>query len=194
MRFLLDTNILIPAEPTRTADVEPTTPVVTRLIGLFASAKFSAFVHPASVRELLGDQDEVRRKLRQHLLSKYEVLPSPPEVPEKLHQQLGAPDAGTNNAVDNELIAAVERNAVNYLITNDDRIHRKLARIGLEHRCLYPSEAIALVRGLKPQELAPPPAVRLGLCHELNSEDAIFDSVRLGCVDIYLMTTNRVAR
>ena len=109
MRFLLDTNILIPAEPTSTANVEVTTPVVTRLIGLLAAAKFSAFIHPSSVQELLGDRDTSRRDLRQQLLAKYETLPAPPPVTESLHQQLGAPQPGTNNAVDNELIAAVER-------------------------------------------------------------------------------------
>jgi len=178
MRFLLDTNILIPAEPTSTADVEATTPVVTRLIGLLAAAKFSTFIHPSSVKELLGDRDSARRDLRQQLLSKYETLPSPPSVTEALHQQLGAPQQGTNNAVDNELIAAVERNAVNYLVTNDVRIHRKLDRINLGHRGLYPSDAIGLVRGLAPQEILPPPAVRKGLCHELNREDTIFDTLR----------------
>ena len=178
MRFLLDTNILIPAEPTSTTDVEATTPVVTRLIGLLAGAKFSTFIHPSSATELLGDRDSSRRDLRQQLLSKYETLPSPPSVTEALHQQLGAPQPGTNNAVDNELIAAVERNAVNYLVTNDDRIHKKLVRLDLGHRGLYPSDAIGLVRGLAPQEISPPPAVRKGLCHELNREDTIFDTLR----------------
>ncbi|QDT11907.1 hypothetical protein [Planctomycetes bacterium K23_9] len=131
MRFLLDTKILIPAEPTSIADVVPTTPVMTQLIGLLSAAKFSAYIHPSSVRELLGDRDETRREWRQQLLAKYETLPLPPAVPQTLYNRLGAPQPGTNNSVDYELIAAVERNAVNYLVTNDDRMHKKLGRIQL---------------------------------------------------------------
>jgi len=178
MRFLLDTNILIPAEPTSVSDVEATTPLVTRLIGLISTAGFSAFVHPASIEELRGDKNSDRWKMREQLLLKYEKLPSPPDVPAALNETLGAPQPGTNNAIDNLLIASVERNAVNILVTNDDRIHKKLARIGLAKRGLYPSQVIALINGLLPSDPAPPPAVRLGLCHELDREGSIFDSLR----------------
>lgn len=178
MRFLLDTNILIPAEPTSLADSESTTPIITHLIGIIAAAKFTAFIHPASLKEMNGDRDVSRRDLRRQLLKKYEILPSPPAVPVALHHKLGAPNKGTNNAIDNELIAAVERNAVNYLVTSDGGIHKKLARIGLANRGLYPSDAVALTRALKPSESPTLPAVKLGLCHELNREDPFFDSLR----------------
>ena len=178
MRFLLDTNILIPAEPTSTIDVEPTTPTVTMLIGLISAAGFSASVHPASLQELRGDHNTARRELRRQLLEKYERLASPPTVPSAIHQMLGAPQPGTNDAVDNELIAAVERNAVNYLVTNDGGIHKKFAKIGLPRRVLFPSDAVALIRGLIPQESTPPPSVHRGKCYELNKEDPIFDSLR----------------
>ena len=178
MQFLLDSNILIPAEPTSSSDIELTTPLVTRMIGLISTAGFSAFIHPSSIGELKGDKNIERREMRLQLLQKYVLLPSPPSVPQDLHQKLGAPQPGTNNAIDNQLIAAVERNAVNYLISNDDRLHKKLARINLSKRGLYPSQAIALINGLIPSDPVPPPAVRLGVCHELNKEDSIFDSLR----------------
>ena len=68
MKFLLDTNIVIPLEPTSQTDIEPTTIPATELLRLLAAYSHDIFVHPASVDELRRDRDATRRGMREILL------------------------------------------------------------------------------------------------------------------------------
>ncbi|MEQ1903945.1 MAG: GNAT family N-acetyltransferase [Pirellulaceae bacterium] len=116
--------------------------------------------------------------MRKLLLDKYRILPAPPIITKGLEVELGSPPVGSNDYVDNLMLAAVSSNSVNYLVTNDQGIHRKAVRIGLKNRVLYPSVALATINALLPQGVLPPPSVRLTYCHELNKEDPIFSSLR----------------
>jgi hypothetical protein len=179
VKFLLDTNILIPAEPTSPADAEPTTPLVTKLVGLLAEARCEAFIHPASIAELREDRDADRRNLRQQLLDKYVRLPAPPAITSAITDVLRVPVPGSNTETDTQLLAAVLGNAVDFLVTSDDRIHRHAARLDLTDRVLTPEDALATTRALIPARPVAPPAVQPILCHELNASDRIFDSLRV---------------
>lgn len=91
MKFLLDTNVLIPAEPTSTSDRETQTPLIAAMIGEIASQGSVAYIHPASIEDLNRDKNRNRRDLRVELLSKYVRLPSPPPVTKDMESRLGSP-------------------------------------------------------------------------------------------------------
>lgn len=179
MRFLLDTNIVIPAEPTSAQHVEVTTPTVVELLSVLSRGAHTAMVHPATRKELAGDRNKERSELRGLLLGKYPELPNPPSIASRLVATLGQPTPGTNSAVDLLLLSAVEGDAVDYFVTEDDGIHRRARRVGLDHRVLTVADAILTVRALFPLVPAPPPFVVPKLAHELNAADPIFDSFRL---------------
>jgi L-amino acid N-acyltransferase YncA len=176
MKFLLDTNAIIPAEPTRSADVEPTTPIVARLIGLIAEGRHQTFVHPVSKQELQQDPDDSRRQLRESLLAKYPQLPSPPTQATRVEKIIGAARPGSNDAIDNLLIEAVLADAVDYFVTNDTGIHKKAAKLGISGRVVRAEDAVTIIRGLFRTSPEPPPAVELIRCHQLNEADPIFAS------------------
>ncbi len=178
MKFLLDTNILIPAEPTSPAYAEAATPLVTQLLGLIAETKSQPLVHPASADELQRDQDADRRALRRQLLDKYVRLEAPPPITAAITNVLGVPNPGSNTETDTMLLAAVHGNAVDFLVTSDDRIHRRAGRLGIGARVLTPEDAIATIRALLPARPVAPPAVRLVVCHQLDASDSIFTSLR----------------
>ena len=196
MKFLLDTNILIPAEPTSATNVEPSTPLVSQLLGLLAETKCQAYVHPASVEELRGDRDAARRSLRLQLLDKYVRLPAPPAITPLMTNVLGVPAPGSNTETDTRLLAAVVGNAVDFFVTSDDRIHRRAARLNLSSRVLTPEDAIATIRAILPTRPAPLPAVQAVLSHQLNAADPIFDSLRAdyGGFDAWLARCQREHR
>ena len=179
MKFLLDTNAIIPAEPTRPADVEPTTPVVASLIGLIAEGRHQAFIHPVSKWELEQDRDDLRRTVRAQLLAKYPLLPSPPTQATRVEKVIGATRSETNDARDNLLIEAILAEAVDYFVTNDIGIHKKAARLGVGERIVRPEDAVTIIRGLFRVSTEPPPAVERVLCHELDGDDPIFTPFRL---------------
>lgn len=178
MKFLLDTNVIIPAEPTSQQDIETEMPNVTELLGLVAKINFQIYIHPASLTEMQGDRNAERREMRRQLLTKYVKLPSPPPLTPELTAVIGIPKSGSHNAVDALLLGALMSNAVNFLVTNDNGIHRWSEKLKIAGRVLTIAEALVTVRGLMPEAVAMPPAVELVHCHNLRKSDAIFDSLR----------------
>lgn len=178
MKFLLDTNVLISAEPTGPDHVEPGTAIAVDLLRLIGEGGHQTYVHPASPKELSSDQNQPRRTLRRVLIRKYPELPSPPPVAPDLVSLLGQPNSGSNSHVDNLLLAAVHANAVDYLVTNDMGIIRKAYRMNLTSRVLTPEAAVATLRRIFRRVPAPPPAVQQMLAHELEDTDEIFDSFK----------------
>lgn len=176
--FLLDANILIPLEPTSPGDVEEGTAAVVELARLAAETGCPLLVHPAVDANMRDDPDDQRRTLRTTLLRKYPRLPDPPSVPAAWQTVFGHPKQGSNDWVDSQLLAALYSDAVDYLVTEDRRLHRKARRLGLENRVADTGDALSILRGLFDVVPKPPPAVRHVSAHVLNASDPIFDSLR----------------
>jgi len=179
MDFLLDTNILIPAEPTSTDDVEPTTPVVTDLLRLIQVTGGRAVVHPDAFLEIAKDQDSARRDLRRSLVGKYPRLDSPPELSRELAEVIGRPQPGTHDALDARLLEAVRSGSADVLLVTDDAgLHRRAALAGLGDRVLTSSDALDMVRQLYEPALVAPPAARPLSSAALDAADPIFNDLR----------------
>ncbi|MEX2221158.1 MAG: GNAT family N-acetyltransferase [Candidatus Rokuibacteriota bacterium] len=178
MKFLFDTNILIQAEPTGHAHVEPSTAMAVALLGSLEEGAHQVYVHPASVNELAKDKNVARRDLRKVLLAKYLSLPAPPRVSSRISVTLGTPTPGSHDEVDHLLLAAIDGDTVDFLVTEDRGLLKAAARVGLDGRVLSLAESIGAVRRLFPRTPSPPPAVRKVLAHQLDESDAIFSSFR----------------
>jgi len=178
LKLLFDTNVLIPAEPTSPFEAENATDPVAKLLQAAMAGGHQVYVHPDSARELLGDKNTQRRKIRQALLQKYIQLPAPPPITQHLRITVGAKKLSKNDKVDLALLAAVEADSVDYLVTEDRRLLRTAARAGLAARVIPIDEALKALRALFSTTPAPPPAVHDILAHELEESDSIFDSLR----------------
>jgi GNAT superfamily N-acetyltransferase len=178
MRFLVDTNILIPLEPASMAPVETQTPMAMEFFRLVQRSKCDIFVHPAVEHDLERDKNTERVAIRRQAIQRYQIIEHPPSSDILDPSAVGRPTNGSNNWVDNQLLASVFGDAVNYLVTEDDRIHRKSRRLGLESRVLHLSEAILLVRELFDKVPPPPPSVRDIYAYQLDETDPIFGSLR----------------
>ena len=178
MRFLLDTNIVIPAEPTRPTDVEAGTQAVAALLKVLSKGEHTSLVHPASVKELQGDRDPQRAATRVVLLGKYPGLERPPSMSRRLVAVLGTPTPTSHTEVDMLLLSALYADAVDYLVTEDDGIHRRAKRVGLAERVLTVADAVATVHALFPTVPETPPFVTSKLAYELDQTDPIFSSFR----------------
>jgi L-amino acid N-acyltransferase YncA len=176
--LLIDANILIPLEPTSPGDAEEGTEAVVELAHMAAETGSLLLVHPAVDADIQDDSDDQRRALRAMLVKKYPRLPDPPAVPVVWETVLGRPQKGSNDWVDNQLLAAVHADAVDYLVTQDRGLHRKARRLGLENRVADTAEAVSVLRGLFDMVPEPPPAVRHVRLHLVNANDPIFDSLR----------------
>lgn len=178
MRFLIDTNILIPLEPTALQDLQSEDPRVTKLARTIREAGHHLLVHPGMLHDVRRNGYDDRRVLREQLIQKYPTLRPAPKISGRLHTLLGSPTVGSNDWVDNQLLAALDADAVDYLVTDDRGIRRKAVETGLRDRVLSTVEALELVGRLFDRTPLPPPAVESTKAYELNESDPIFDSLR----------------
>ncbi len=178
MKILIDTNIFIPLEPGDLSQLEGNSGLAARLLRSAAEIGASVYLHPFQGHDLNRDGDAQRRELREVLFQKYLPIPEPPLPSSELLKIFSDPSHGSNDWVDCCLLASVERNAVTHLVTEDKRLRKRAALVGLASRCLSLEEALPLLQ--KHQILIPPtrPSVRALKAHSLNAEDPIFQSLR----------------
>lgn len=176
--FLLDTNILIPLEPTRNQDLHVNTEPAVELLCAINEGQHSILIHPRSVEELEGDRDEDRREMRKVLIKKYPQMTEPPILTTTLNAILGNPSPRTHDEIDNHLLATVYYDAVDYLVTEDRKLHKKAVKLSLEQRVATIDEAISILRRLYPKFPKSPPSIERIICHQINEKDSIFDSLR----------------
>ncbi len=138
MRFLLDTNILIPLEDSKH--------VLERSLASFvrlAHANNHQLVyHRASEDDFLRDSNTDRRKQNLDRIKQFIRLDYRPPCP------WNAPDTDPNDAADNEILYALQCDAVHALITEDRGIHEKAKARGLVDRVYTIQTAEDLLRRL----------------------------------------------
>jgi hypothetical protein len=124
MRFLLDTNVLIPLEDSAL----PLRSNLANFVRLANAHGHSLVYHPASEEDLAEDRNEVRRRQTLQRLRQYTRLEHRPQCPWN--------DASTrrNDAVDNEILYALSLHAAAALVTEDRGIHDKAKARGLVDR------------------------------------------------------------
>lgn len=177
MLFLLDSNIAIKSDPLSAA-VEPDAALAMEFHRLATTHHHDLRVHPASLDDFGRIVDPVKRLARMTVFERYERIVNPPAIGESQRAQLGTPAPGSNEDVDQRLLAAVLGHAAGYLVTQDQGIHSKAHRLGVGDRVLTLADALAFLRNLHPAPPTPPPAVRRIKAHELHLDDPIFDGLR----------------
>jgi L-amino acid N-acyltransferase YncA len=177
VKYLIDTNIFIPLEPTAAGDIESITARVAAFAQRANAAGYPLFVHPIQERDLAADKNEQRRQIRGILFSKYPRLPDPPSG-NQVNRILGTPAPDSHDWVDHQLLASVYADAIDTLVTEDVRLHRKARRLSVHHRVANVADATAEIEALCDKAPPPLPAVRALKAHSLNETDPIFISVR----------------
>ena len=124
MRFLLDTNILIPLEDSKL----PLLPSLANFVRLAHEHGHSLIYHPASEDDIRQDANVERRNQTLARLGQYSRLDVRPACP------WNAGVADRNDAADNEILYALSLNAAHGLVTEDQGIHSKAKARGLVHR------------------------------------------------------------
>jgi ribosomal protein S18 acetylase RimI-like enzyme len=116
--------------------------------------------------------------MRDLLLNKYVELPNPPDLSERLKSIVGLPASDSHDFIDYFLLAAVEADAVDILVTEDMGVHKKAVRLGIEERVATSGDVIDIVRSLFPVTPQAPPAVQHRIAYLLDENDPIFHSLR----------------
>lgn len=180
MSFLIDSNVVIAAEPYN-GRLEELQPVVSTFLRLASEHGHKVYVHPATRDDLAETTDSAHREQN---LAAYGKYPSLTEiaVPSRVRGVFPDPRA-KNDDRDARILAALDVGAVHFLVTNDGKLRKRAARIGHGHKALSPEEAAQQLAAWHPDAPEPPPTVTELKTYELDTSQPIFDSLRLSYRD-----------
>jgi hypothetical protein len=115
MRFLLDTNILIPLQDSMIV----LQPNLLNFVKLAQANGHQLLYHPASERDIQRDSDHQRRERTLQRLQQYGRLNQVAMCP------WNVPSTPPNDAADNEILYALECDAAHALVTEDQGVHNQ---------------------------------------------------------------------
>jgi GNAT superfamily N-acetyltransferase len=124
LRFLLDTNILIPLQDSMIV-LEPSLANFVRLAGV---GGHQLMYHPASKTDIERDKNTERRARTLRRLQQYTELEGVSANPKNSAQ------TSPNDACDNDILYALECSAIHALVTEDIKIHTKARQAGFGDR------------------------------------------------------------
>lgn len=175
LRFLLDTNILIPLQDSMIV----LQPSLTNFMRLCNAHGHPVLYHPASIEDIRRDPDERRRDRTLARLAQYTRLQPDPPCPWNTSQTT------PNDACDNEILYALQCDAVHALVTEDQGIHRRGRALGLADRIYFIQSADDWLRRLHEPDAVRLPNIQDVELHTLTDQltHPFFDSIRADYAD-----------
>jgi len=170
LRFLLDTNILIPLQDSMIV----LQPSLTNFIRLSNAHGHQLLYHRASAEDIRRDTDVGRRDRTLARLAQYTELEQGSPCP------WNTPETTANDRCDNEILYALQCNAVHALVTEDQGIHRRARSLGLADRVYFIQAADNWLRLLHEPGAIKLPNIQDVELHTLSGElpGQFFESIR----------------
>jgi hypothetical protein len=172
---LIDTNIFIHRE-----NYHQVPETIQKLSRTLTILKIEVLIHPESIGEIKRDPNEERKEIALSKIYTYPALESPPDMSLDIEflRKIGL-SSGTHDIVDNALLYAVYRDAVDFLISEDKEIHSKALKLNLKDRVFSSDEALSIFeKNLPRPKIRHPPALREEYVHNLDVNDSFFDSIK----------------
>src|ERR1700712_4123262 len=142
LKLMLDTNILLSAEPFD-GHLEASIEQASRLLRLANEQGHLLCVAAATRGDMLEGRDVARREQRLAELGKFHELDEVPLDPEFV-ALVGASEVGSNDHRDLRILATLNAGAASYLVSNDIRLRRRAGRAGLGDAVLSLADAVLL--------------------------------------------------
>jgi predicted nucleic acid-binding protein len=132
MKILLDTNIIIHREAST---------VINKDIGLLFywldNLHYTKCIHPLTAEELARHSDKNIVKTLKIKLGNYYILKTLAPLNEEIKKVSQLIDKSDNDLNDTKLLNEVICNRVDYLISEDKKIHLKAAKLGIDERVFH---------------------------------------------------------
>ncbi|MBD2096230.1 hypothetical protein H6F90_13890 [Trichocoleus sp. FACHB-591] len=174
MRILLDTNILIHREANRVLRGE-----IGILFNWLDKLHYEKCVHPLSLEEIRRHKDPDVVKTIEAKIQNYNLLKTEAPEVEKIIKLRQKYDKNRNDLINTSLIKEVYSDRVNFLITEDRKIHLKANELGIASRVFKIDSFLEKVTAENPQ-LADYKtlAVKKEYFGNLNIQDQFFKSFK----------------
>ncbi len=129
MRILLDTNILIHREASRIINED-----IGILFGWFDKLHYEKCIHPLSLSEIQKHKDSDTVKTIETKIKNYTFLKTEAPESSEIESIRAKYDKNENDSIDTSLLKEVFSERLNFLITEDRKIHRKASDLGISDR------------------------------------------------------------
>ena len=175
MNILLDTNIIIPLEDTgRRLDSS-----FADLRKLAAEQQHCLYVHPLQIDDINRDKDKERKDIVLSRLKQYPKIENPPVLSDEERERLGLKESNDNDKVDNNILFALYRGAVNVLVTNDEGIHKKASHIGIQDKVYRLEQMLLFLERYSNKPITHTyTGVQERYLYEIDKSQSFFDSLR----------------
>lgn len=129
MRVLLDTNIIVHREGHRATNSD-----VGHLFHWLDRLGFEKCVHQHTINELNKFQNKQLNESMSVKVNSYSTLKTTAPMHDDIREVCSSLDNNENDLIDSELLNEVYQGRVDYLITEDRKMHRKAASLGIKHK------------------------------------------------------------
>lgn len=174
MKILIDTNILIHLE-----DYKVISEDFAQFYRLAISNNCKILYHPLAVpKDLNRDKDVDRKNITQSKLQKYERLADYSKPDEIFNTTVDCKNE--NDEIDNLQLYQVNKNYVDYFVTEDKGIHSKAKKAGIQEKVLKITEALNLLEENFTIKIPSHPILKEHSIREIEDKfsDTFFDSLR----------------
>lgn len=175
MNILLDTNIIIPLEDTsRVLDTS-----FAELRRLAVEQHHCLYVHPMQLADINRDKDQERKRIVLSRIKQYSKIDNPPVLSDEDCAALGLSNSNDNDKVDNNVLFALYRGAVHLLATNDEGIHKKASKIGVQDKVYRLEQFLDFLRKYSNTPISYSyTGVQDRYMYEIDKKQPFFDSLR----------------
>ncbi len=171
-RILIDTNILF-----RLEDNHPTPANYARFSQLCAENNIQLYVHQASVDDINRDKDSSRKAISKSKLAKYAILRKSFRTPTQLTAEFGY-IGNENDVSDCHILSSVKDNLVDFIVTEDNGLHKRSDKVNLADRLLNLRQIIDLLEERYANTQVSLQLIDERFCYEIDFSDNIFASIR----------------
>lgn len=173
IRFLIDTNILIQLEDQIVTDA------FAKFHKLCNEHSAMIYFHPLSREEIENDSDQQRKKETLSKIDKYTQLEDPPLDDKTQLESLFGEIKKSNDEIDCQLLYALYKNSISFLVTEDTGVHQRAKKQDLKNKVLTINQANNMLERLFPQliEISLPKIENPPL-YKIKCNDPLFKSLK----------------
>lgn len=174
MKVLLDTNIVVHREANTVINLD-----IGQLFNWLDRLKFDKYIHPLTIEELNRYNNQDSLKSMNIKIESYNHLKYQAQLGEKIKQVSKQIDILPNDTNDTQILNEVYENRVDFLISEDKKIHTKAKLLGISDRVFriqtFLEKATAENPELVKHKVLAVKKVDFG---EVDINDSFFDSFR----------------
>ena len=172
--FLIDTNIFIQLE-----DNQIVKEAFTKFHNLCNENSAVICIHPLSEEEIQKDKDKKRKRRILSKINKYKILENPPITEESVLKNTFGAIKSSNDKIDCQLLYALKKHSISFLITEDIGIHQRAKVTSLKNKVFTINQANNMLERLFPKQIdISLPKIENIYLYNINDKDKIFDSLR----------------